>query len=133
MRKNVAGSTARALEVGGPTDLSRRPNQFESEWQDQQIRMVAGPCNHFVIHEAGIQDSRLQFPRTGLQARIISEFAVIQTKSSRFRPFDISAIATLQPTGFAPGSLGMPIEPALRQIKRITQWRRELGLLGRSA
>jgi len=33
---------------------------------------------------------------------------------------------------FAPGGLVMAAESALKQIGQITQWRKEIGLLGRS-
>src|SRR5713226_7443280 len=46
----------------------------------------------------------LSLPTTGLLARIASEYAVIQAKSSRFRPFAIFAITTLQPAGLLPAA-----------------------------
>jgi hypothetical protein len=46
----------------------------------------------------------LQLPRTGLLARIVSEYGVIQAESSRFPRFDISAMTTLQPTGLLPAA-----------------------------
>jgi hypothetical protein len=45
-----------------------------------------------------------QLPTTGLLARTVSEYAVIQPESSRFRRFDISAMTTLQPTGLLPAA-----------------------------
>jgi hypothetical protein len=54
------------------TGLRCEPNQFQFESQDQQIRMLAGPGNHLVIHKAGTLDSGLLLATGGGHRNLFS-------------------------------------------------------------